>query len=175
MFNYNHVYVESHLYTAQSQTCQAATLTHTHTHNLFIKSFVTALWRLKLRHLQAVRHPIPNALDGWINHAIVALSIYTHAHTHTRTARWTINNAQSPLNAQLLRMQNANCMRGKQANRAKSALLQDITHTPCQRLAAMSFSAQRKVSKFISNNYVAINKPMPAIKSRQGRVATRGG
>lgn len=30
-------------------------------------------------------------------------------------------------------------------------------------LAALSF-ASSKVSKFISNNYVAINKPMPAIK-----------
>ncbi|KAM8714720.1 hypothetical protein ACLKA7_001129 [Drosophila subpalustris] len=43
-------------------------------------------------------------------------------------------------------MQHADCMKGKQANRAEGALLQDITHTPCQRLAAMSFTAQRKVS-----------------------------
>lgn len=43
---------------------------------------------------------------------------------------------------------------------------QHITHTPCQRIGSVVSCQQAagKVSKFISNNYVAINKPMPAIK-----------
>lgn len=73
-----------------------------------------------------------------------------------------MSNAQSPLNARLLKMQNANCaVRGVWAmgNGGNRTLL--IRHV--SPLAALSF-ASSKVSKFISNNYVAINKPMPAIK-----------
>lgn len=44
---------------------------------------------------------------------------------------------------------------------------QHIIHTPCQRIG-MSLASSGKVSKFISNNYVAINKPMPAIKVGPG-------
>lgn len=60
-------------------------------------------------------------------------------------------------------MQNANCAeRGVWATGnggGNRTLL--IRHVSA--LAALSF-ASSKVSKFISNNYVAINKPMPAIK-----------
>jgi len=91
----------TNIYTAQSQLCQVDAPS---THNLFIKSFVTALCRLKLRHLQAVRHPIPNAFDGWINHAIVALSIYTRTIVHT-----PMNNQQCSISIKCSIAQNAVC------------------------------------------------------------------
>lgn len=59
-------------------------------------------------------------------------------------------------------MQNANCAERSvwaTGNGGNRTLL--IRHVSA--LAALSF-ASSKVSKFISNNYVAINKPMPAIK-----------
>lgn len=86
-----------------------------------------------------------------------------------------MNNAQSPLNARLLKMQNANsAQRGVwERGYGGTGHYSYAMSARWQRCLLPAAATASKVSKFISNNYVAINKPMPAIKG--GRRATGNG
>lgn len=114
--------------------------------------------KIRTRNSQCIRR--------WINHAIIIHSIYTHSHTHS-------NNAQSPFNARLLNVHNANCAWEWKAcgggQGAEAWLVAERTFNSILLIRHVSawqrrlLPAGRIVSKFISNNYAAINKPMPPI------------